>query len=127
MTMPKNAEEAAVASCHCGAVTIALSVIPREVTECNCSLCRKYGVLWAYLEASELGVTPDPSSTGAYAWNGRHVDFHHCRTCGCVTHWTPRDPMRSRRGINARLLPADVLAKAKIRHLDGADTGKYLD
>lgn len=117
----------AVVSCHCGAVTVSLATCPTEVTECNCSLCRSYGVLWLYCAASEMEVSPDPSPTQTYAWNGRHVDFHRCRHCGCVTHWTPRDKSRDRRGVNARLLAPEVLAEAKLRHLDGADTGRYLD
>ncbi len=39
----------------------------------------------------------------------------------------PRDPGRDRRGINARLFPASVLGAARVRHRDGAGTGKYLD
>jgi hypothetical protein len=116
-----------LATCHCGAVTVSLAATPLEVTECNCSLCRSYGVLWAYYPASEVIVSPDPPLTDTYAWNGCHVDFHHCRNCGCVTHWMQRDSTRDRRGINARLLSPEVLASAKIRHLDGAVTGKYLD
>ncbi len=30
-------------------------------------------------------------------------------------------------GINARLLAPDILAKARVRRLDGAVTGRYLD
>jgi hypothetical protein len=115
------------ATCHCGTVKMSLAKQPTEVTECNCSLCRSYGVIWFYCSASEVTVSPDPSLTDTYAWNGRHVDFHRCRQCGCVTHWMPRDDTRDRRGVNARLLPPDVLAAAKVRHLDGAVTGKYLD
>lgn len=116
-----------VATCHCGAVTVSLATRPTEVTACNCSLCRSYGVLWVYYPADEVTVSPDPPPTDTYAWNGRHVDFHRCRHCGCVTHWLPRDGKRNRRGINARLLPPEVLAAAKVRHRDGAVTGQYLD
>lgn len=115
------------ATCHCGAVTISLAARPAEVTECNCSLCRSYGVVWYYCDASELTISPDSSPTETYAWNGRNVDFHRCRSCGCITHWLPRDPARAKRGINARLLPPQVLASAKLRHLDGAGTGEYCD
>ena len=118
--------ESTEAACHCGAITISLVTRPTEVTECNCSLCRRYGVLWLYCAASELKVSPEPSPTDTYGWNGRHVDFHRCRHCGCVTHWTPRDKSRDRRGVNARLLPPQVLAGAKLRHLDRAHTGRYL-
>ena len=37
------------ATCHCGAVTLELDEAPREITKCNCSICRRYGVLWAYM------------------------------------------------------------------------------
>ncbi len=30
-------------------------------------------------------------------------------------------------GVNARLMPPELLAKAQVRHLDGADTWEYLD
>lgn len=114
------------ATCHCGAVTISLTAYPLEITDCNCSLCRKYGVLWAYYAVADVSISPD-AKTDTYAWNGRNVDFHRCRSCGCVTLWEPRDDSRDRRGINARLLPPDQLRRSRVRHLDGADTGKYLD
>jgi hypothetical protein len=116
-----------LATCHCGAVTISLAARPTEITECNCSLCKSYGVLWAYYYTDDIVVAPNPPPTDTYAWNGKNVDFHRCKNCGCVTHWTPRNTKRDRRGINARLLPSDVLAAARLRHRDGAVTGKYLD
>jgi hypothetical protein len=125
--MKKLRSEEKLATCHCGAVTISLTAYPTEVTHCNCSLCHSYGVIWAYYSVSEIVSLPDPSLTDRYAWNGRHVDFHRCRNCGCVTHWMPRKAGRDRRGINARLLPASVLEAARVRHRDGANTGKYLD
>lgn len=96
-------------------------------TECNCSLCRSYGVRWTYLEASDLGSMPAAALTDSYAWNGRHVDFHRCKACGCVTHWLPHDPKRESRGVNANLLPPEVFAAARLRHRDGAGTGRYID
>jgi len=82
-------------SCHCGSVEIVLTGFPDTVTECNCSLCRRYGVLWAYVEAEAVVALPDGALTDRYAWNGRHVDFHRCKQCGCVTHWMPRDARRA--------------------------------
>lgn len=84
-------------------------------------------MLWAYYDVEDVVFSPDPQSTETYAWNGRNVDFRRCRDCGCVTHWTPRDAKRVRRGINARLLPPEAQAAARLRHRDGAGTGKYLD
>lgn len=114
------------ATCHCGAVTITLKDPPAELTACNCSLCRSYGVIWAYHDAREVSVLGE-APTDTYAWNGRNVDFHRCRTCGCVTHWVPRDATRTRRGINANLMSSEVVAGARIRHRDGAGSGEYTD
>jgi len=35
-------------SCHCGAVVVNVARRPRQLTDCNCSICRRYGTLWAY-------------------------------------------------------------------------------
>ncbi|ASR44499.1 hypothetical protein BEN78_15145 [Xanthomonas citri pv. mangiferaeindicae] len=115
------------ASCHCGAVVMHVNHAPVEVIDCNCSLCRRYGVLWVYYEAADITGLPVDGGTDTYAWNGRHVDFHRCRTCGCVTHWAPRASSRTRHGINARLLAPEILAQLRVRHKDGAGSGKYLD
>jgi hypothetical protein len=123
----KLATAGTIARCHCGAVTISLAIPPAVVTKCNCSLCKSYGVLWAYYYTDDIVVTPNPPPTETYAWNGKNVDFHRCKNCGSVTHWTPRNTKRDRRGINARLLPPEVLAAARLRRRDGAVTGKYLD
>lgn len=112
-----------VAACHCGAVTLELATAPTQITHCNCSLCRKYGVLWAYYPITD--VATGPVATQTYAWGGKNVDFHRCADCGCVTHWLPRNPKRNRMGINARLLPPEVLDKAEIRRKDSAGTGLF--
>ena len=35
-------------ACHCGAVRLTVPRAPVEVTECNCSICRRLGARWAY-------------------------------------------------------------------------------
>ena len=35
-------------SCHCGAAGWTLEGDPGPATACNCTLCRRYGALWAY-------------------------------------------------------------------------------
>ena len=115
------------ASCHCGSVHLEIETPPSEVTDCNCSLCRRYGVLWAYYTLDQVRVLPSNPPTNVYMWNGRTTEFHHCRTCGCVSHWTPSDPSRNKMAVNARLMTPDVLASARIHHLDGANTDEYID
>jgi hypothetical protein len=68
--------------------------------------------------------------TAIYRRGDKTLDFHHCATCGCTTHWSPIPGRRpdDRMGINARLLAPDVIAAARVRRLDGAsEDWKYLD
>lgn len=125
--MSSAPESPVIAACHCKRVAIRLKVAPVEVVLCNCSLCSSYGVLWAYYPTDEVTVTPETAATDTYAWNGRHVDFHRCKHCGCVTHWVRRGGRDERRGVNARLLPPAVLANAQVRRRDGAGTGVFVD
>ncbi len=115
------------ASCHCGSVKLEIASAPETVTDCNCSICRRYGVLWAYYSPAQIRIVACPDATQFYACNDRVLEFHRCGNCGCVTHWTAIDKSRDRMGVNARLMAAEILAAARVRHLDGADTWQYLD
>ena len=114
-------------SCHCGLISLEIETAPSEVTDCNCSICRRYGVLWAYYSPKQVRIGSGGTGTQTYMWDDRSIAFHRCSQCGCVTHWAAVDPSRDRMGVNARLLPPDVLAGARVRHLDGANTEEYLD
>jgi hypothetical protein len=114
-------------SCHCGEVKMEILTAPKEVTDCNCSICRRYGVLWAYYTPAQVRIVAPVGATKAYLWGDRSIAFHHCQNCGCVTHWSAADRPADRMGVNARLMAPEVLAAAHVRRLDGADTWRYLD
>ncbi len=90
------------ASCHCGEVVLDIAEAPSEIIECNCSICRRYGVLRAYYAPGRIEVRVH-SGTDSYMWDDRSIALHRCRTCGCVTHWSAVDHTRNRMGVNARL------------------------
>lgn len=115
------------ASCHCGRCVLVLDHPPADVTECNCSICRRYAVLWAYYTPLAQVDRVRLGATDVYQWNDRGIEFHRCAACGCVTHWWPVDAARDRCGVNARLLAPEVLAQARVRHLDGAVSERYRD
>jgi hypothetical protein len=114
-------------SCHCGTVRLEIDAAPETVTDCNCSICRRYGVLWAYYSPRQVRITPAGSATDIYSWDDRAIEFHRCTNCGCVTHWAPVDKSHDRMGVNARLMAPELLARARVRRLDGANTEKYID
>ena len=114
-------------SCHCGALVLEVPHAPQAVTDCNCSLCRRYGVLWAYYAPAAVRIVRGADTTARYAWGDRSIEFHRCAICGCLTHWASVDGSLERMGVNARLMAPEVLAAARVRRLDGADTWQYLD
>src|SRR5262245_37913969 len=114
-------------SCHCGAVAISVAARPRVLVSCNCSICRRYGALWAYYDRGRVKIHRPPGSTESYAWGGKHLRFVRCAECGCVMIWEAADRSRRRMGVNFRNFdPADI-ASARVRRLDGAKTWKFLD
>jgi len=114
-------------SCHCGAVRFSLPAAPGSVTDCNCSICRRLGALWAYFERPQVTISAKRGATVPYAHGDRLLAFHHCRVCGCTTHWASLRSDSERMGVNARLLAPEILDQAAIRRLDGADTWAVIE
>ena len=116
-------------TCHCGAVKIAIARQPETITNCDCSICRRYGVLWAYFREQEVEIEAAPGGTEEYIWGDKMIAFVRCRHCGCVTHWReliePGDDARM--GVNARMFEPEQIGPVRIRRLDGAVTERYLD
>jgi len=115
-------------SCHCGAVRIEVPRRPRTLTDCNCSICRRYGVLWAYYKAPDVRVVCAPDAVHSYSWGRKALRFMRCATCGCIMTWVRVRPRKSNyMGVNARNFEPGILDSVRVRRLDGADTWKYLD
>jgi hypothetical protein len=109
-------------SCLCGAVRWSFDGDPGSATACNCTACRRYGVLWVYDFENERIRVAGP--TKAYV-RGRALEFHFCPECGCVTHWRglrPEEDGRRRIAVNVRLAEPDAVAHLLIDHFDGLDS-----
>lgn len=101
---------------------------PGSLTECNCSICRRLSGLWAYYRRDEVRVACAPGALSAYVWGDRCIEFYHCTTCGCTTHYESVEKLPdSRVAVNVRgAEPADIEG-IPIRRFDGAATWKYID
>ena len=106
-------------SCHCGAVRLRVPAAPDTVTDCNCSICRRLGALWAYYASGDVSIGPIADTT-AYVWGDRTLSIHHCNTCGCTTHWQGLGDYADRVGVNARLFNPAFWQGAATRKLDRA-------
>jgi hypothetical protein len=111
------------ASCHCGRVRIHVQRPPRTVTSCNCSLCRRYGALWAYYRAGTVQIEANKGALASYSWRRRVRAYFRCSRCGCITHYKYRRKWGSATlAINATNFEPAVLERVRVRKLDGAAT-----
>ena len=109
-------------SCHCGAVNFQFEGVPEGATTCNCTVCRRYGVLWAYDHEGE-GIKVS-GQTKAYI-RGKAVEFHFCAHCGCVAFWRAQakgEDGKRRIAVNLRLAEPALVADIPIDHFDGLDS-----
>ena len=83
------------ATCHCGAIKVTVPRKPRTITDCNCSICTKYGVLWAYYKESTVQVEAKAKTTHEYIWGRKHQRFVRCAGCGCRRSTSPASGRRT--------------------------------
>jgi len=115
-------------SCHCGAVQIETTEMPKWLTQCTCSICRRYGTLWGHLTRKTARVSFEPGAASAYVWNDKVIEFYHCNTCGCVTHYEGMEKTEEERvSVNFRMFAPEEIEDIEVRIFDGADTWKFLD
>jgi len=109
-------------ACHCGAVQWQLDEVPESATACNCSVCRRYGVLWAYdYEGEGIRVSGE---TRAYV-RAKALGFHFCPVCACVAYWRALEANaegRRRIAVNLRLTEPEAVAHIPVDHFDGLET-----
>lgn len=113
-------------TCHCGEVSWTLATLPKSATACNCTICRRYGSLWAY---GHIGH--DIQTTGqTQAYQRRDsgdIYFHFCTGCGCVTHYVARDAGENGRtlaAVNLRMSDPEPISALPIRHFEGCESFK---
>lgn len=113
-------------ACHCGAVKVVVPRRPDDLTNCNCSICRRLGTLWAYYPVDDVRIEAAPDAIEDYIWGDKTLRIVRCRNCGCVTHWQPLQPKPGgKMGVNARIFEPEALGTPRIRLLDGADTWRF--
>lgn len=110
--------------CHCGEVCWTLDAMPESITACNCTICRRYGALWAYEYIGHDIRTTGKTNTYRRL-DGGAIDFHFCAVCGCVTHYirtAAGDDGRYRTAVNVRLTELAAISDTPMDRFDGQDS-----
>src|SRR5918912_1089071 len=113
-------------SCLWGAFRWQFEGEPEGATACNCTLCRRYGTLWAYdYEGERVSVTGRTASYTRVGKDKPSLEILFCPSCACVVSWRGlrlQKDGRRRMAFNVRLAPPDLVAALPIDHFDGLDT-----
>lgn len=113
-------------TCHCGAAGWTLEGDPGPATACNCTLCRRYGALWAYDYENERIHVSGP--TGAYRCadiETPSLEILFCPRCAGIVCWRGLEvdeDGRRRIAVNLRLAPPEAVADLPIDHFDGLES-----
>lgn len=113
-------------TCHCGQAGWTLEGDPGSITACNCTLCRRYGALWAYdYEGERIAVTGPVSSYRRPGKADPALEILFCPSCAGVVSWRGlrlEADGRRRMAVNLRLADPVAVGELPIDHFDGLDT-----
>jgi hypothetical protein len=111
-----------IGRCHCGAVEWRFQGAIPDATICNCTVCRRYGALWAYgYDGDNISVEARESGLSSYV-RGPHISFNFCRVCGNLVCWrslTPLEGGQIRIAVNLRLAEPEIVAPVPLQRFDG--------
>lgn len=115
-----------IGACHCGGTHWTLQGDPGSITACNCTLCRRYGALWAYdYENERISIHGSTSSYRRAGKDDPALEILFCPSCACVVSWRGlrrHADGRRRMAVNLRLAPPEKVMHLPIDHFDGLDT-----
>jgi len=77
-------------SCHCGSVRFEIEAVIDRVTQCNCSICSKKGILHHRVAPDRFRLLSDPGALGTYRFGTMAAQHHFCRNCGIHVFTRPR-------------------------------------
>ena len=77
-----------LASCHCGAVVLELS-LPNGIEKprrCDCSICRRKGAIVGSVPLAGIKILKGEDSLKLYEFNTKTAKHYFCSICGIYTH-----------------------------------------
>ncbi|KAJ7037909.1 Mss4-like protein [Mycena alexandri] len=110
------------ATCHCGGITYTLHMTPAATKSCNCSICSRNGVLWAYPLTKDVTVRAQTSLV-EYTFGRKQIVHGFCGTCSVPVWEYFLNPAKAHTmGINVRAIADFEFARLPTRVHNGKAT-----
>jgi hypothetical protein len=104
--------------CHCGRVRFRVRGSLDDVSECNCSMCTKKGILHLIVAPEQFEMLQGKDELTTYQFNTGVARHTFCRHCGIHPFYVPRsDPDKI--DVNVRCLDGVDPSTIALRHFDG--------
>ena len=104
--------------CHCGRVRFRVTADLQRVSDCNCSMCTKKGILHLIVPLEQFELLSGKDDLTTYQFNTRIAKHTFCKHCGIHPFYVPRsDPDKI--DVNARCLDGVDLDKLERTRFDG--------
>jgi hypothetical protein len=118
----KMAQQNYSGGCHCGALRFTVDVDLDQTITCNCSICRKRGLILGFAPVDRFRLSTDESAAQEYLFNKHVIRHQFCRVCGVEAYSYGAMPDGTRMvAINARCLDNVDLASLNPAPYDGAN------
>jgi hypothetical protein len=105
--------------CHCGRVRFRARLDLDLVSQCNCSVCTKKGILHATTDPADFELLHGKNSLTAYTFGTGNAQHTFCSNCGMHAFYIPRSEP-DKVTVNARCLDGIDASNLKpTRSFDG--------
>lgn len=109
-------------SCQCGAVRYEADADIQEVVVCNCSRCRRLGLMLAFVPPEDFRLLSGADAVKNYQFNKHVIDHLFCSTCGVQTYARGRVPKTGAEmiALNVRCFEGVDPDSFPVKKVDGA-------
>ncbi len=107
-------------SCHCGRVAFEVEGEPKQLLECNCSICTRKGSLLWFVPREKLRLRTPEADAATYMFNKHVIKHRFCPNCGIHPYGEANDPSgKAMAAINVRCLERFDFKAVPVKQFDG--------
>ena len=107
-------------SCHCGRVAFEVEGTLTGATSCNCSICRRKGILMWFVPRDKLQLSSSEQNASTYTFNKHVIKHRFCPICGIHVYGEGVDPKgHPMAAVNIRCLDDVELETVPVTQFDG--------